>query len=110
MIKGEDVILYETTITGVDEFGVEEYSETETIVHNVLVGSPLFEEAVNELNLTGRRLAFTLGIPKGDTHNWKEKKVMIRGELFRTYGYPLTQLEANVPTPWNTQVKVERYE
>jgi len=110
MIKGETVILIEKTETGVDAFGIPIYTETETVVDNVLIGSPTFDAAVSELNLTGKKLAFTLGIPKGDEHEWTDTTVIIRGQKFKTYGFPLTQTAANVPGRWNTQVKVEAYE
>lgn len=110
MIKGETVILLEKTKTGADPFGKPIYSEVETPIDNVIVGSPTFDAAVSELNLTGKKLAFILGIPKSDTHDWKDVKVKIRGQMFRSYGFPLTQTEANVPGKWNTQVKVELYE
>ena len=110
MIKGETVILIEKTQSGLDPFGKPIYEETETEVKNVLIGSPTFDAAVAELNLTGKRLAFTLGIPKGDSHNWTDTVVIIRGQKFKTYGFPLTQTEGNVPGIWNTQVKVEVYE
>lgn len=111
MIKGETVYLTIRTATGsTDDFGKPLYTETEVAVDNVIVGSPSFEAAVAELNLTGKKLAFVLGIPKGDTHDWKDTFVNIRGQKFRTYGFPMTQTPANVPGKWNTQVKVEVYE
>lgn len=110
MILGETVVLIEKTQTGTDAFGAPIYTETETQVNDVLLGSPSFEAAVADLQLNGKRLAYTLGIPKGDTHNWTDAKIKIRGELFRSYGFPLTQTAGNVPGKWNTQVKVERYE
>mgnify|MGYP003320148742 CR=1 FL=1 len=110
MIGCETVVLIEKSENGADAFGKPIYETTETEVPNVIVGSPSFDDEVSELNLTGKRLAFILGIPKGDTHNWKDTDVIIRGERFRTYGFPMTQTEANVPGRHNTQVKVERYE
>lgn len=110
MIKGETVSLIEIMEVGTDDFGVPVYAETITSVDNVLLGTPSFEAALADMQLHGKRLAYTLGIPKGDTHDWKDKDVYIRGEKFRTYGFPLTQTAENVPGPWNTQVKVERYE
>lgn len=109
-IKGETVILVEETITGKDAFGRDIVATAQTSVANVIIGNPGTEAAAEELDLTGKRIVFVLGIPKGDTHDWKDKTVFIRGEKFRTYGYPLTQTEANVPGSWNTQVKVEAYE
>lgn len=110
MIKGETVILISKTKTGVDAFGVDTYAETEIEVKDVLIGSPSFDGATADMQLEGKKLAFTLGIPKHDTHDWMDKEVKIRGERFKTYGFPLKQTAANVPGKWNMQVKVERYE
>ena len=70
MLKGIDIILYEKTKTGEDGFHDLIYAENPVTVHNVLVGQPTAEEITTELQLTGRRIAYTLAIPKGDTHNW----------------------------------------
>lgn len=110
MIKGETVILIKKTVTGENPIGEPIATSQEIEVENVLIGTPSTDAAVQDLNLYGKRLAFVLGIPKGDNHNWKDTDVLIRGQKFRTYGFPLTQTEANVPGPWNTQVKVEAYE
>lgn len=110
MIKGETIILKEKTQSGVDPFGKPIYEFNDVSVENVVVGSPTFEAVTTDLNLEGKRLAFVLGIPKGDTHDWKDAEIVIRGELFKSYGFPLTQTAENVPTRWNTQVKVEKYE
>lgn len=110
MIKGETVFLIEKTVTGKNPIGEPIATSQEVQVDNVLIGTPSTDAAVQDLNLYGKRLAFVLGIPKGDNHNWKDADVLIRGQKFRTYGFPLTQTEANVPGPWNTQVKVEAYE
>lgn len=110
MIKGETVILLDRVLTGTDPFGKETYHEEEVPVDNVIIGTPSTDAAVAELNIAGKKIAFVLGIPKGDTHDWKDKTILIRGEKFRSYGFPLTQTAANVPGRWNTQVKVERYE
>ncbi len=110
MIKGETVTLILET-TEENDFGEKVPSNVvEEAVDNVLVGTPSTDKAIEELNLYGKRIVFVLGIPKGDTHDWKDKKVIIRGQEFKTYGFPLTQTEENVPGPWNTQVKVEAYE
>lgn len=110
MIKGETVILIEKIQSGTDDFNRPIYSENEIPVENVIVGSPSFDSALAELNLTGKKLAFTLGVPKTDNHNWSDTTVIIRGRRFKTYGFPLFQTPENVPGPWNLQVKVEAYE
>lgn len=110
MIKGETVILIDNIQIETDPFGEPVYEENQIEVQNVLIGNPSTEAAVNEFNLTGKKLLFVLGIPKNDIHDWKDKTVIIRGQKFRTYGFPLTQTAENVPGRWNTQVKVEAYE
>lgn len=110
MIKGETVVLVNRVETGHDPFGAPTFTEELIEIKNVIVGNPSTDDQVAELNLTGKKIAFVLGIPKGDQNDWKDKIVLIRGERYRTYGFPLTQTEANVPGKWNTQVKVERYE
>lgn len=109
-MRGETVILINRKVTGSDPFGADIYAEEEVSVENVIIGNPSTEDVSTDLNLYGKHLLFVLGIPKGDTHEWKDRTVIIRGQRFKTYGFPLTQTEANVPGRWNTQVKVERYE
>ena len=70
MLKGIDIILYEKTKTGEDAFHAPIYAETPVTVHNVLVGEPATEDIVNDLQLYGRRLAYTLALPKGDANDW----------------------------------------
>ena len=110
MIIGETVVLIEKTVTGQNAIGEDIVEPVETEVKNVLIGTPSTDAVVEDLNIYGKRLLFVLGIPKGDTHNWKDAEIHIRGQKFRSYGFPLTQTEENVPGPWNTQVKVEAYE
>lgn len=110
MIRGETVILLNKTVTGTDPFGGDIYTETEISVDNVIIGTPSTEDEAAEINISGKKISFVLGIPKGDTNDWQDKIVKIRGVKYKTYGFPLTQTAANVPGKWNTQVKVERYE
>lgn len=110
MIKGETIILIDKVSKGKDPFGADVFEETQIIVNDVIIGSPHFDASVTDQELTGKTIAYILGIPKGDNHDWKDKDIIIRGERFKTYGFPLTQTDDNVPGKWNTQVKVERYE
>jgi hypothetical protein len=109
-MRGVEIILYERSISGTDEFNRPEYEEIPVIVENVLIGEPSAEDVINELNLSGKRIAYTLGIPKGDNHNWADRKVTFYGKTFRTIGEPTQGIDSLVPTAWNKKVKVERYE
>lgn len=108
-MKGMTVGLVVKTQTGTDPFGAPIYSETIEDINDVLVGQPSSEDVLSTLDLTGKRIAFVLGIPKGDTHVWEDTDVIIWGERFRTIGYPETGIQANIPLRWGQNVKVERY-
>lgn len=64
MIRGIDVTLYRKQQTGEDAFGAPVFNEVSETVHNVLVGEPTAEDLVNELQLYGKRLAYTLALPE----------------------------------------------
>ena len=110
MLKGIDVILYEKTKTGEDAFHAPIYTETPVTVHNVLVGEPATEDIVNDLQLYGRRLAYTLALPKGNANDWHNVTVEFFGQKFRTYGDVVQGIENLIPLCWNKKVKVERYD
>lgn len=78
-------------------------------VPGVLVGSPSTQEITDSLQLYGKRVDYTLGIPKGDNHNWVNTEVIIWGEHFITIGYPVTGEQENIPLKWGQNVKVTRY-
>lgn len=82
MIRGIDVILYRKQQTGEDAFGAPVFNEVAETVHNVLIGEPTAEDLVNELQLYGKRLAYTLALPKGDAHDWHDVTVEFSGSGF----------------------------
>ena len=108
-IKGITVRLKTRVQTGTDEFKRPVYEEGFVDVENVLVGVPSSEDVINELNLSGKRITYTLGIPKGDTHNWINTEVEFWGERYRTIGKPMQGIDENIPLSWNKKVQVERY-
>lgn len=109
-LRGIDVVLYTKNKVGEDEFGAPVYEELPEVVNDVLVGEPEGSDITDTLNLTGKRLAYTLAIPKGDTHEWRDRKVEFFGRKFRTFGEPVEGIEGMIPLRWNKKVKVERYE
>ncbi len=110
MITGINVILHTKTQTGTDPLGAPIYAQTAETVQNVLVGEPTADDLINELQLYGKRLAYTLAIPKGDSHDWDDVEVEFFGKKFRTYGTAVQGIEHLVPLNWNKKVKVEAYE
>lgn len=108
MISGMTVYLLTTKQVGVNAFNEPIYSEIEEPVDNVLVGEPTADDITTTLNLYGKKIAYTLAIPKGDTHDWEDARIRIWGELYHTIGFPTQGIEANIPLSWNKKVKVER--
>lgn len=108
-MRGISITLYTTTQTGTDEFNRPVFAETPVTVENVLIGEPSTDDIVAEINMTGKRLAYTLAIPKGDTNDWTDKTVEFFGERFKTIGEPTQGIDHLIPLSWNKKVKVERY-
>jgi len=108
-MKGMTVYIAVKTQTGVDDFGAPIYEEELEAVNDCLVGQPSADDVANTLSLYGKTIEYTIGIPKGDTHDWTDAEVLLWGERFRTIGYPQTGIQENIPLRWGQNVKVERY-
>lgn len=108
-IKGIPILLYDRVETGKDPFGNPVYEEKPITVENVLVSPTSTDDMVNQLNITGKKAVYTLGIPKGDTHDWEDKEVEFFGQRFRTFGFTTQGIEGMIPLDWNKKVMVERY-
>jgi hypothetical protein len=109
-IKGITVTLYEQTQTGTDAFNDPIYTETAINVDNVLVYPSTQTEILETVNLYGRKAVYTLGIPKGDTHNWENRRIDFFCQSWRSFGIPSQGIEDMIPLDWNMKVTVERYE
>ena len=109
-IKGMTVRLITLTQTGVDGFNAPVYEESYEDVENVLVGQPVQSPIVDQQTLQGKMAAFSLGIPKGDTHIWKDQSVEFFGRRWHVFGDVIMGIEENVPGPWHHIYNVERYE
>lgn len=109
-IKGRAITLYETTEVDVDDFGHPILEESPIEVENVLIEPASNEAIVSELEVNGKRVAYTLHIPKGDEHDWRDKVVEFYGEKWRTYGDVQIYDPDLTPLSWNKKVKVEKYE
>lgn len=109
-LKGITVTLVARQEAGRDPFGAPVFEDKEIQVDNVLVAPVQSDDVVNQLSLTGRKAVYTLGIPKGDTHEWANQEVRFFGERWRVFGIPLEGIEELIPLAWNKKVMVERYE
>ena len=110
MLHGTAVTLVQMVQTGVNDFNEPVYEEVRETVEDVLIGQPKTEAVFSALNLYGKKLAYTLGIPKGDAHDWTDVKVEFFGKTFRSFGLPVTGIQENIPLRWGKNVMVELYE
>lgn len=110
MIKGIDVILYNKVEKGKDGFDRPVYEEIPETIHNVLVGEPSSDGSQEVLNMDGKVISYTLGIPKNDNHIWEDRIVEFFGKKFRTVGSTVEGIDKNIPLSWNKKIKVVRYE
>lgn len=109
-MKGITITLYEKTQTGTDGFGAPIYEESPVEVQNVLVAPETSEELSSSQDMRGGRADYVLGIPKGDSHEWRDRKVEFFGQTFQTIGIPVMGIEDMIPLSWNMKVKVKRIE
>ena len=122
-MRGTTVTLYEQipsyvdnehTQIATDVFGVPIYVEVPTTVSDVLVGEPTTEDLETATALYQKVIRYMLGIPKDDTHDWMDKKVSWTDSygvthVCKTFGYPITGVDANIPTRWHMKVRCEDY-
>lgn len=114
MIKlhGIDIQIIVKVQSGTDEFNQPVFTEIPETVHNVLVGQPTADEVTETYNLTQKKVEYVIAIPKGDTHNWENTKVILPSPFsatFYTVGYATAGIENLIPLPWNKKVKLVRY-
>ena len=109
---GVTVTLTKKTQTGTDSFGRPTYSETTEDVHDVLVGEPSTNDVTNALAMYGKKIVYTLAIPKGDSHEWENTTVKLPapfGGTYHTIGISTAGIEANIPLRWNKKVHLEQF-
>ena len=108
-MKGMTIQLVKKTQTGTDSFDAPVYSEELVDVNDCLVGQPSADDIANTLALYNKKIAYTIGIPKGDTNDWVDAEIVMFGGRYRTIGYPEQGILANIPLRWGQNIKVERY-
>lgn len=109
-LKGITVTLLGETVKGKDPFGKEIIEESAINIENVLVAPATTDDIKNQLNIDGKKIEYTLAIPKNDTNDWTDKKVIFFGQTWHTVGIPLEGISDLIPLEWNRKVTVERYE
>ena len=111
-LHGVKVTLLEKTQSGTDAFGEPIYTTTPVDVENVLVGSPTTQEMLDIQTLTGKKIVYQLGIPKGDTNVWEDCDVILPAPFagqYHTVAYVKTGITDLIPLEWDKTIAVERY-
>lgn len=108
--QGITVTLYEVREAGIDAFNETIYEETPVDISNVLVAPSSESEILDAVNLYGKKAVYTLAIPKGDAHDWEDRRVDFFGKQWRVFGIPSEGMDGLIPLDWNKKVTVERYE
>lgn len=112
-MRGVTVVLNVKTQTGTDAFGRPIYSTIPKNVSDVLVGEPSSDDITNMLTMYGKKVAYTLAIPKTDENVWEDTEVTLPapfGGTYHTIGYATAGITENIPTRWNRKVHLERQE
>ena len=114
-MRGVTVQLCVRTETGKDPFGAPIYDEEYVDVDNVLIGEPTSEEILAATDLYGKSIRWMLGIPKGDTHEWMNAKILWTDaygnvHTLRSFGFPIVGVDALIPGAWHMKVRVEEIE
>lgn len=110
MIQGTTIYLI-PQIETVDAFNNAIYTDGEPVaVENVLIAPSSTDDVTTSVSLYGKEARYTLGLPKGDTHEWKDQIVEFFGHRWQVIGLPIEGIEANVPTAWHKKLLVTTYE
>ena len=112
-LHGIPVQIEVKTQTNLDGFKRPVYSSVYQTVNNVLVGRPSSEEQTETLNITGKRIEYWLGIPKGDTNDWKDVLVKLPAPFsctVKTFGFVETGIQDLIPMTWGSRVAAELFE
>ena len=109
-IHGIQITLIDKQVVSTDPFGSPVVKDVEITIDNVIVSPATTEDVTSQMSVTGKKISYTLGIPKGDMHDWENKEVRFFGKRWKTVGIPLEGIEELIPLEWNKKVMVERYE
>lgn len=109
---GIKITLMDKTQTGENALGEPVYSTTPVEVENVIVAPATSQEILDTQTLTGKKIVLNLGIPKGDTHTWEDRDVVLPAPFTGTYhtvAFMQTGITDLVPLDWDKKISVERY-
>lgn len=109
MIHTTTVILKDEYEIGRDGFNYPIYEQIDVPIEGCLVAPIKSEDIVTTLSLYGKHIVYEIAIPKGDTHDWENKEVVIFGKSYQTFGYVMQGIEENIPLKWNGRIYCEVY-
>lgn len=102
------VTLYEKVQDGTDDFGVPTYAENAVVIDKCLVAMGQHNQLMDNNTIQVALDTFTIAIPKGDTHDWRNSIVefSLGGIEFRckTNSDYLLGVEEAMPLMWHKQI------
>lgn len=107
-MRGISVTLYDKQEVGRDNMNAPIFEEIPIVINNVLIAPASATEVLDTLNLTGKKVVYTLAIPKGDAHVWEDRRVSFFNQDWRVISFPTEGIEHLIPLSWNKKVQVER--
>lgn len=111
MVLNQTTIQIKTrTQTGKDALNHPIYSEVWEDVSGCVVGSPSSEDIENEMNLSGKRIAYEVFLPNDDAHTWAGSEVKINNKPYRVIGDVKESFVSFSHIPCNKLISVEAYE
>ena len=111
MVLNQTTIQIKTrTQTGVDELNRPTYEVVWEDVSGCVVGSPTSDDVKNELNMSGKRIAYEILLPNEDAHTWAGSEVKIKGKPYRVIGDVKESFVSLPHIPCNKLISVEAYE
>ena len=108
LLAGESVVVITRTETGRDRGNSPIWSESETVVDDVLVEPRDGGDVVESNRPDGTEVAYLLHFPKTHTASLRGCRVRVRGRELHVVGDPDGYQPELTPGPWNRQVRVGR--
>lgn len=111
LLTGESVVVERWQETGRDPGNAPIKEWVKETVHNVLVDIGPRADVVDSNRPDGKRIRWTVHMPKGYPANLAGARISVRGQEARpVVGDPQHMTEANTPGPWSMPVELEDVE
>lgn len=109
ILHGIPVVLHQRIQTGTNSLNEPVFKTEPVTVENVLVYPATADDVTNTQQIYGKRASYTVGIPKGDAHQWEDAVIEFFGRKWHTVGIVQYGISDLVPLEWNGKIIVETF-